>query len=154
MPIQCPVAPFEFACLADYHFRPRGIRDRIEISLVTPYIGAFTKPNANRALSRVADTKGIKVVPNLAISSVDAAQETSHTFDGRTVEYDLLCAIPPNLGPAVIDDSELGDGAGYAVTDRRTLMSRKADCIDLLGDNTNVATSKAGSVAHFDDRDR
>ena len=62
----------------------------------------------------------------------------------------LLCAIPPNLGPAVIDDSELGDGAGYAVTDRRTLRSRKADCIDLLGDNTNVATSKAGSVGHFE----
>ncbi|HLN63838.1 MAG TPA: NAD(P)/FAD-dependent oxidoreductase, partial [Symbiobacteriaceae bacterium] len=69
---------------------------------------------------------------------------------GRTVDYDLLCAIPPNLGPAVIDDSGLGDGAGYAITDPRTLRSRKAEGIYLLGDNTNVATSKAGSVAHFE----
>ena len=150
MPIKCPVAPLEFAFLADHYFRQKGIRNRIEISLVTPYTGAFTKPNANRILSRVADEKGIKVVPNFAISAVDATKKVIRTFDGRTVEYDLLCAIPPNLGPAVIDDSGLGDGAGYAVTDPRTLRSRKAERIYALGDNTNVATSKAGSVAHFE----
>lgn len=150
MPIKCPVAPLEFAFLADYFFRRKGIRDRIEISLVTPYTGAFTKPNANRILSRVADEKGIKVVPNFAISAVDARRKVIRAFDGRAVDYDLLCAIPPNLGPAVIDDSGLGDGAGYAITDPRTLKSRKAERIYLLGDNTNVATSKAGSVAHFE----
>jgi len=150
MPIKCPVAPLEFAFLADHYFRQKGIRDRIEISLVTPYTGAFTKPNANRILSRVADAKGVKVVPNFAIESVNAAAKSIRTFDGRTVDYDLLCAIPPNLGPAVLDDSGLGDGAGYAVTDPRTLKSRKAEHIYLLGDNTNVATSKAGSVAHFE----
>ena len=150
MPIKCPVAPLEFAFLADFHFRQKGIRDRFEISLVTPYTGAFTKPNANRILSRVAEEKGIKVVPNFAISAVDAAKRAIRTFDGRTVDYDLLCAIPPNLGPAVLDDSDLGDGAGYGITDPRTLKSRKADYIYLLGDNTNVATSKAGSVAHFE----
>jgi sulfide:quinone oxidoreductase len=150
MPIKCPVAPLEFAFLADYYFRQKGIRDRIEISLVTPYTGAFTKPNANRILSKVADEKGVKVVPNFALSAVDVEKKVIRTFDGRTVGYDLLCAIPPNLGPAVLDESELGDGAGYAVTDPRTLKSRKAECIYLLGDNTNVATSKAGSVAHFE----
>jgi len=150
MPIKCPVAPLEFAFLADYYFREKGIRDRIEISLVTPYTGAFTKPNANRILSKVADEKGIRVVPNFATSAVDSDKRLIRTFDGRTVDYDLLCAIPPNLGPAVIDGSDLGDGAGYALTDPRTLKSRKAEHIYLLGDNTNVATSKAGSVAHFE----
>ena len=150
MPIKCPVAPLEFAFLADYYFREKGIRDRIEISLVTPYTGAFTKPNANRILSKVADEKGIRVVPNFATSAVDADKRLIRTFDGRTVDFDLLCAIPPNLGPAVIDGSDLGDGAGYALTDPRTLKSRKAERIYLLGDNTNVATSKAGSVAHFE----
>jgi len=150
MPIKCPVAPLEFAFLADYYFRQKGIRDRIEISLVTPYTGAFTKPNANRILSKVAQDKGIRVVPNFAASAVDGATKVLRTFDGRNVEYDLLCAIAPNLGPAVLDDSGLGDGAGYGVTDPRTLKSRKAERIFLLGDNTNVATSKAGSVAHFE----
>lgn len=150
MPIKCPVAPLEFAFLADYYFREKGIRDRIEISLVTPYTGAFTKPNANRILSKVANEKGIRVVPNFATSAVDVDKRLIRTFDGRTVDYDLLCAIPPNLGPAVIDGSDLGDGAGYGMTDPRTLKSRKAERIYLLGDNTNVATSKAGSVAHFE----
>jgi sulfide:quinone oxidoreductase len=50
----------------------------------------------------------------------------------------------------VLDDSGLGDGAGYGLTDPRTLQSKKAERIYLLGDNTNVATSKAGSVAHFE----
>jgi sulfide:quinone oxidoreductase len=150
MPIKCPVAPLEFAFLADYHFRQKGIRDRIHISLVTPYTGAFTKPNANRVLSRVAEAKGIEVVANFAISAVDADGRRIHTFDGRTVDYDLLCAIPPNLGPAVIVDAGLGDGAGYMLTVPRTLKSKVADRIYALGDNTNVATSKAGSVAHFE----
>jgi sulfide:quinone oxidoreductase len=150
MPIKCPVAPLEFAFLADYYFRQKGIRDRIEISLVTPYTGAFTKPNANRVLSKVAEAKGIKVVPNFATSSVDMGAKVIRTFDGRMVGFDLLCAIAPNLGPAVLDESGLGDGAGYGVTDPRTLKSRKAEHIYLLGDNTNVATSKAGSVAHFE----
>jgi len=150
MPIKCPVAPLEFAFLADWHFRERGIRDRIEISLVTPYTGAFTKPNANRVLSKVAEAKGIHVVPNFATRAVEVDGKRIRSFDGRTVEYDLLCAIPPNLGPGVIDGSGLGDGAGYGLTDPRTLRSRKAERMYLLGDNTNVATSKAGSVAHFE----
>jgi sulfide:quinone oxidoreductase len=150
MPIKCPVAPLEFAFLADYWFAQRGLRDRVRITLVTPYTGAFTKPNANRILSKLADERGIEVVPNFATSAVDASARVIRTFDGRSVDYDLLCAIAPNLGPAVLDDSGLGDGAGYGLTDPRTLQSRKAERIYLLGDNTNVATSKAGSVAHFE----
>ena len=150
MPIKCPVAPLEFAFLADYHFTQKGVRDRIRITLVTPYTGAFTKPNANRVLSRLAEQRGIEVVPNFATSAVDTAARVIRTYDGRSVDYDLLCAIAPNLGPSVLDDSGLGDGAGYGLTDPRTLKSRKAERIYLLGDNTNVSTSKAGSVAHFE----
>ena len=150
LPIKCPVAPIEFAFLADYYFHLKGIRDRIDISLVTPFDGAFTKPNANRVLSRIAAEKNINIVPNFAIESVDAASKTIRSFAGVDVEYDLLCAVPPNLGPDVIENSGLGDGAGYALTEPRTLKSRKADYIYCLGDNTNVSTSKAGSVTHFE----
>ena len=46
MPIKCPVAPIEFGFLADWYFRRRGIRDRVELTFVTPLDGAFTKPSA------------------------------------------------------------------------------------------------------------
>ncbi len=150
MPIKCPVAPIEFAFLADYYFEQRGVREQVEISLVTPYSGAFTKPVANRVLSKIAADKNIHVVADFAIESVDSENRTIRSFDGKEVGYDLLCIIPPNLGPEVLEQSGLGDASGYAFTDPRTLKSREADRIYLLGDNANVATSKAGSVAHFE----
>jgi len=150
VPIKCPVAPIEFVFLADYYFQLRGIRDKVDITLVTPYDGAFTKPNASRVLTKFAEHKGINIVSNFALERVDADAGRIHSYDGQSVEYDLLCAIPPNLGPKVLDDSGLSDGTGYALTDPRTLKSRKADFIYLMGDNTNVSASKAGSVAHFE----
>ena len=58
MPIKCPVAPIEFSFLADAYFRRRGIRDRVEITLVTPLDGAFTKAVCNRELSGMLDGEG------------------------------------------------------------------------------------------------
>ncbi len=43
LPIKCPVAPLEFAFLADWYFTEHGVRDDITISYVTPLDGAFTK---------------------------------------------------------------------------------------------------------------
>ena len=48
MPIKCPVAPLEFAFLADWYLQDRGIRDEVELKYVTPLDGAFTKPVAAR----------------------------------------------------------------------------------------------------------
>lgn len=150
MPIKCPVAPIEFAFLADYYFHEKGNRDKIDIYLVTPYAGAFTKPNANRVLSGIAEDKQINIVPNFSLESVDGEKKVINSYEGNSVEFDLLCVIPPNLGPDALEESGLGDGTGYALTDPKTLRSRKAENFYLLGDNSNVATSKAGSVAHFE----
>ncbi|HEB71444.1 MAG TPA: NAD(P)/FAD-dependent oxidoreductase [Nitrospirae bacterium] len=150
MPIKCPVAPIEFIFLADYYFNKKGIRDKIEIEFVTPLAGAFTKPQASRALGEIARSKNIKITPNFDIQGVDHEKKVINAFNGDSVEYDILASVPPNLGPEVIDESGLGDGAGYALTDEKTLKHKNADNIYVLGDNTNVPTSKAGSVAHFE----
>jgi sulfide:quinone oxidoreductase len=50
MPIKCPVAPLEFSFLADSFFKHKHIRDKVEITYVTPLSGAFTKPKATEAL--------------------------------------------------------------------------------------------------------
>ena len=47
MPIKCPVAPLEFAFLADWYFTDEGVRDDVTITYVTPLDGAFTKPIAS-----------------------------------------------------------------------------------------------------------
>lgn len=150
MPIKCPVAPIEFSFLADYFFQLKGVRKDIEISLVTPLTGAFTKPVATKVLSNMMDEKRIKLVPNFNIDAVDGDKRILTSFGGETVNYDLLVTIPPNVGPEVIENSGLGNGLGFAVTDNHTLKSKKADCVYVVGDNSNVPTSKAGSVAHFE----
>jgi sulfide:quinone oxidoreductase len=149
-PVKCPVAPIEFVFLADHFFRQRRRRDRIRITLVTPLTGCFTKPVATEVLSGLLVEKNIEVVPNFVLASVDGAQRRIKAFDGRSVDYDLLVAIAPNLGPEVLVDAKLADESGYALTDPRTLKARKAANVYVIGDNTNVATSKAGSVAHFE----
>ncbi|HEY5682470.1 MAG TPA: FAD-dependent oxidoreductase, partial [Sulfuricaulis sp.] len=150
MPIKCPVAPIEFVFLADYYYQRLGRRGRVSITLVTPLSGAFTKPVASEIMTEVARRKGIDIVTDFTVERLDAQTKTLHSFEGKSVSYDLLCMIPPNLGPSVLTDAGLADESGYALTEPRTLKSRKDEHIYVIGDNSNVATSKAGSVAHFE----
>ena len=58
MPIKCPIAPLEFAFLADWHLRERGIRARTELVYATPLDGAFTKATRLRAARLAAGREG------------------------------------------------------------------------------------------------
>src|SRR5690606_25129483 len=60
--IKCPIAPLEFAFLADEYFIGKGMRDKVDIIYVTPLSGAFTKPKATKMLSRLLKEKNINVV--------------------------------------------------------------------------------------------
>jgi sulfide:quinone oxidoreductase len=147
MPIKCPVAPVEFVYLADEYLHKRGIRSKTRLTFVTPLSGAFTKPVCNEALMGMLVEKDINVVPHASLGVV--SERSLACPDGQEVPYDLLVTIPPHEGSDVIEEAGLGDGLGFGLTDRFTLKSRKTDRVFLLGDNTNVPTSKAGSVAHF-----
>lgn len=150
MPIKCPVAPLEFMFLADWWFHKRGLRDEVEIELVTPLSGAFTKPIATRILSRAAQEKDIKITPNFALGSVDAEKKIIEAYDGTQVDYDLLVSIPPNFGSQVMIDSGVADPMGYIPVDKYTLHPSGHPNVWAMGDGTDVPTSKAGSVCHFE----
>jgi len=150
LPFKCPVAPLEFCFMSDWFFDTHGVRSNIEIELVTPLAGAFTKPQASAMLGRLADDKNVKVTPNFQISGVDAGRKVITSYDGREVNYDLLVAIPPNFGAQCIRDSNMGDPMGYVDTDHNTLKAKNFDRIYVIGDAANVPTSKAGAVAHYE----
>ncbi|MEW6220691.1 MAG: FAD/NAD(P)-binding oxidoreductase [Thermodesulfobacteriota bacterium] len=150
MPFKCPVAPIEFVFLADWYFQERGIRDKVEIEFVTPLGGMFTKPIATRAFSAAAQEKGIKVTPEFNIVAVDHGARTIEGADGRTIGFDLLVTIPPNMGAQALIDSGVSDELGWVGTDHHTLKAKKYPNVYVIGDTTNVPTSKAGSVAHFE----
>ncbi|OIP65841.1 MAG: oxidoreductase [Nitrospirae bacterium CG_4_9_14_3_um_filter_53_35] len=149
-PIKCPVAPIEFICLADYFFHLKGIRHKVDLEVVTSAQGVFTKPVAGRMLGDMFKAKGIKVTPNFPVAEVRSDQGKIISHDGQEVRFDFLASIPPNVGAEVIDQAGMGNGNGYALTHPNTLKSQKYDNIYVIGDCTNVNTSKAGSVAHFE----
>jgi sulfide:quinone oxidoreductase len=149
LPFKCPVAPLEFAFMADWFFSKNGVRENIEIELVTPLSAAFTKPVAAGILGKICEEKNIKVTPNYQIAQVDTANKVIKSYGDQEVPYDLLVAIPPNFGAQIIIDSGMGDPMGYVDTDHHTLKAKNYDYIYVVGDATNVPTSKAGAVAHY-----
>ncbi len=149
MPIKCPVAPLEFAFLADSYFRKKGMRDKVEISYVTPLTGAFTKPTCSTALAYLLKEKDIHMEPDFAIMEVDNDKKEIVDYEDRRIPFDLLVTIPTNMGDEVIERSGLGDDLNFIPTDHNTLQSLAHENIFVIGDATNVPASKAGSVAHF-----
>ena len=150
MPIKCPVAPLEFAFLADSYFKNKKIRDKVEITFVTPLGGAFTKPKATAALQHLLDEKHIHIESDFAIESIDNENKTIVDYGGRSLPFDLLVTVPTNKGDDLIARSGLGDDLNFVPTNKATLQSKKWQNIFVLGDATDIAASKAGSVAHFE----
>ena len=149
MPIKCPVAPMEFLFLADDFFTRRGIRDRVELVYATPLDGAFTKPICNRKLQYLLERKRIHLETEFNTAEVDPDARRLRSFDEREVPYDLLVSIPLHGGAPFIEASGLGNELAFVPTHPRTLASKAHDDVFVIGDATDLSSSKAGSVAHF-----
>jgi len=149
MPIKCPVAPLEFVFLADHYFTEIGIRDKVDISFVTPLPGAFTKPRTTKLLGDLLAEKNIKVFPEFYIERVDNDEQKLISYDQQEAPFDILAIVPVNKGSDAIERSSMGDDLGFIPTDKYTLRSSQYENIFVLGDASNIPTSKAGSVVHF-----
>jgi len=149
MPIKCPVAPLEITFLAESFFTKKGIRDNVELTYVTPLDGAFTKPIASKALGGILDDRGIKVEAEFNAGEVDVDRKVLLSYDEREIPFDMLITIPTHMGAQFIGDSGLGDDLAFIPTHRHSLIANNHDNIFVLGDATDLPTSKAGSVAHF-----
>jgi sulfide:quinone oxidoreductase len=151
LPVKCPVAPLEFCFLADWYLQQRGIRDRVQIEYVTSLDGAFTKPTCNRELAGLLVAKGIAITTEFNTGRVDGVTGRLISWDDREVAFDLLVSVPLHGGSPIIASSPgLGDENGFVHVDRATLQTDAARNVFAIGDATNVPTSKAGSVPHFE----
>ena len=150
MPIKCPVAPLEFAFLADWFFTVRGIRGDVEIEYVTPLSSAFTKQTCSVALGDLLQKKHITLTTDFNIARVEPDANRIVSWDERAVTYDLLVTVPTNMGAPAIGCSGMGDELDFIPTDPHTLRAKKYENVFVMGDATDVPASKAGSVAHFE----
>ncbi len=151
LPIKCPVAPLEFAFLADWYLQERGIRDKTDIVYVTPLDGAFTKPTASRTLVDLLESKGVELVTEFNTGEVDGAGRRLVGYDGREVPFDLAVVVPLHGGAGYVERSPgLGDEFRFVPTDPHTLQSQAKPNVFAIGDAADLPASKAGSVTHFE----
>ena len=149
MPIKCPVAPLEFAFLADSYFKERGMRDQVELVYVTPLDGAFTKPVASKHLGTMLEERKIALETDFYVERIDNEQSALVSFDEREIPFDLLVTVPLNMGADFVARSGLGNELNFVSVDPGTFQSTKYTNIFAIGDAADIPTSKAGSVAHF-----
>ena len=149
MPFKCPVAPLEFTFLADAYFTEIGIRDKVNITYATPLPGAFTKPKASKMLGELLEEKNINVVPDFYLEKVDNENKKIVSYDEREIPFDILSIVPVNAGSSIVERSGMGDDLNYIPTNKHTLQSKNYKNVFVLGDASDIPTSKAGSVVHF-----
>ncbi|MFE1310530.1 NAD(P)/FAD-dependent oxidoreductase [Streptomyces sp. NPDC058755] len=151
LPLRCPVAPLEFAFLADWYFQRRGIRDRVQLTYATPLDGAFTKPVAAKALGGLLADKGIELVTEFTLGEVDGARGRLVSYDERELPFDLAVVVPLHGGAEYVGRSDgLGDELGFIPVDPHTLQHPDRPEVFAIGDAAGLPASKAGSVAHFE----
>ncbi len=150
MPIKCPVAPLEFAFLADDFFKSRGIREKVTMTYVTPLGAAFTQPIAAQAFGATLEEKSITIEPDYLLMEVDNDANEIISFDERRIPFDLLVSIPINMGQDFLTTSGLGNELNLVPVDKFTQLSDKYSNVFALGDANNIPAPKAGSVAHFE----
>src|SRR5439155_22127564 len=112
-------------------------------------IRRFYQADCRKSARSLAGGKRINVVTDFNISRVDNEQHKIVSWDEKEVDYDLLVTVPTNMGDAAMERSGLGDELNFVATDRYTLQSKQYPNIFVLGDATDLPSSKAGSVAHF-----
>jgi sulfide:quinone oxidoreductase len=150
IPYKCPPAPVEFTLMLEEQLRRRGLRERSEVTLLSPLNRAFTVESASKLVQPIFERRGIKLSTFFNVEAVDPVKGTVSSIEGEEAEYDLLVLVPPHRGQSVIDASGLGDDDGWVPTDRNTLQHKQHERIFTIGDATDLPISKSGSTAHFE----
>jgi sulfide:quinone oxidoreductase len=165
IPYKCPPAPLEVAFLIESELRERGLREKTEITFLSPINRAFTIESVSEMATPIFEEKGIHLELLAGIAQIDAERKVAITDAFEEHPYDLLIVVPPHKGSQVVIDSGLAPKSGWVPTDRNTLQVKtvakpapgqadedipRYDNIYALGDATDLPLSKAGSTAHFE----
>jgi sulfide:quinone oxidoreductase len=145
-PFKCPPAPCEVAMLLDEYFTERGVRDDIQISVVSPWAIPIpaTVPGSDAILARFAE-RNITWIGGQGIASIDTATKTALLRDGTQLPFDLFLGIPAHRVPEVVEKSGLAD-SGWIPVDRAHLLTKFPD-VYAIGDVTSAPVPKAGIFA-------
>jgi sulfide:quinone oxidoreductase len=150
IPYKCPPAPVEFTFMVDGFLRKRGLREKSEVTLLSPLNRAFTIQSASELIQPIMEQRGIGLTTFFNVETVDPSAGVVESLEGDKEEYDLLVLVPPHKGAQVVIDSGLGDPGGWVPTNKHTLNIEGHERMFALGDATDLPISKSGSTAHFE----
>ncbi|MGH3520838.1 MAG: FAD-dependent oxidoreductase [Haloechinothrix sp.] len=143
-PYLCPPAPFEAALVADEWLRANGRRDQVEVVVSTPapITLPVAGPDASRYLADRLTERGVTVLTEHPVESVDHAARTVSFRSERTLDWQLLLAVPAAAPPPVVAASSLAGPSGWIQPDPRTFATN-VDRVYAVGDCTLVPTATA-----------
>ncbi len=150
IPYKCPPAPLEFAFKIEDLLTKRGLREKTEITYLSPINRVFTIESVSEFVTPMLEERGVKYETFFNVDSIDPTAKMVTSLEGDEISYDLLVLVPPHRGARAIMDSGLGDSQGWISTDRHTLQVSGQSDIFAIGDATDIPVSKSGSAAHFE----
>jgi sulfide:quinone oxidoreductase len=102
-------------------------------------------PETSRALVEAFAERGIELITDRRIVSVDAARAVAVLDDGRELGCDLFLGVPKQRAPDVVVATGMTEN-GWVSVDPRTLTTRFPD-VYAVGDLANTGAPKAGVFA-------
>ncbi|MDO9573522.1 MAG: hypothetical protein Q7I94_00910 [Candidatus Contubernalis sp.] len=102
LPFSCPPAPYEMIFLLDAYFRENGLREKIEISMITPEASPepLGGPKVGQSVRRMMEQRNIQLTTQAKVLSLDPVNKKINLDQGVSVEADLFLGVPPHWGSA------------------------------------------------------
>jgi sulfide:quinone oxidoreductase len=145
-PFKCPPAPCEAAILLDEFYEQLGVRQNIEISVVSQWsVPIPPSPDGTKAILDKLSQRGIPFVKETVITALDPVRKLALLKDGGSIPYDLFLGIPLHRVPDVVQESGLAEDGWIPVDDKN--LSTKFPGVYAVGDVTSAPVPKAGVFA-------
>jgi sulfide:quinone oxidoreductase len=136
LPFKCPAAPYEGALLAADLLVERGVRDAVEVEVLTPEPQPMpvAGPVVGRALTSMLAERDIPLRTQTTVERVDGQELIVDS--GERVPFDLLMVIPPHQAPEPVKRAGFSE-PGWVPVDARTLRT-STDGVWALGDVSSI----------------
>lgn len=113
----CLGPAYEFVLMADWILRRQGLRHKASLTLVTPepyagHLGVSGVKNAQQLTEALLHKRGINVVDNAAIKTIEA--NTLTLEDGLEIPHDYAMVLPAFRGVQfILETPNLGNEKGF-----------------------------------------
>jgi len=155
LPFKCPPAPYEMVFMLDQFFRQRGLRNKVELVMVTPEVSPepLAGPKVGQSVRKMLDERNIELITEAKILGVE--KDALILDHGMVIKGDMFIGIAPHWTPRVIRSTNLVDSNGFVEVNPSTLETGLPN-VFAIGDVTAIKlpvmgayAPKAGIFAHY-----